>query len=124
MSGGGGDAMAGRWRLVGGRRKGPSVAAALSFRRRAALQETSASRIRSEREGDKSDEKETMSGGGGDEMDGRWAAWGFCGRRKGPSVAAALSFRRCAALQETSASRIRPAETETDVVPWRCSHID
>ena len=35
MSGGGGDEMDGRWRLVGGRGKGPSVAAALSFRRRA-----------------------------------------------------------------------------------------
>ena len=43
MSGGGGDEMNGRWGLVGGRRKGPFVAAALSFRRRAALQETSAS---------------------------------------------------------------------------------
>ena len=56
MSGGGGDEMAGRWRLVansGGRGKGAAVAAALSFRRRAALQETSASRIRPEREGDK-----------------------------------------------------------------------
>ena len=34
MSGGGGDEMDGRWGLVGGRGKGPSVAAALSFWRR------------------------------------------------------------------------------------------
>ena len=56
----------------------------------------------------------------------RWMDGGgwLVGERKGPSVAAALSFRRRAALQETSASRIRPAETETDVVPWRCSHRD
>ena len=39
----------------------------------------------------------------------RWMDGGgwLVGERKGPSVAAALSFRRRAALQETSASRIR-----------------
>ena len=87
-----------------GERKGTSVAAALSFRRRAALQEMSASRIdQSEREtNEKRDdvgvaaETRWMDGGG----------W-LVGERKGPSVAAALSFRRRAALQETSASRIR-----------------
>ena len=36
--------------------------------------------------------RETMSGGGGDEMNGRWGLVG--GRRKGPFVAAALSFRK------------------------------
>ena len=49
--------------------------------------------------------RETMSGGGGDEMNGRWGLVG--GRRKGPFVAAALSFRRRAALQETSARALR-----------------
>ena len=56
-----------------------------------------------------SEQRETVSGGGGDVMDGRW---GFCGRRKGPSVTAALSFRCRAALQETSASRIRATYLE------------
>ena len=36
------------------------------------------------------------------------------GERKGPSVAAALSFRRRAALQEMSASRIDQSERETN----------
>ena len=36
------------------------------------------------------------------------------GERKGPSVATALAFRRRAALQEMSASRIRLEQRETD----------